>query len=76
MTMFDPLSAAAVLVMVGGLVTVLLEILVKDPGILQEIADDSRRFAEAPVNAVAAPAAQSERAAKAAAKGEPPRLAA
>jgi hypothetical protein len=77
MTTFDPVSAAAVLAMVGGLVAVLWEILAKNPRALVEMAGDSRRFAEAPLAAVGAPASRSSAdAAEAAAKAEHPRLAA
>ena len=77
MTTFDPVSAAAVLAMVGGLVAVLWEILAKNPRALVEMVGDSRRFAEAPLAAVAAPATRpAARAAEAAGKAEQPRLAA
>jgi hypothetical protein len=56
MTSFDLVSAAAVLVMVGGLVAVLWEILAKDPRGLLEMMDDSRRFAAAPLAGQPAPA--------------------
>lgn len=55
---FDALNAAAVLTIVAGLAAVLWEILAKNPRALLEIADDSRRFAEAPLAAAVAPATQ------------------
>ncbi|GIK96932.1 MAG: hypothetical protein BroJett029_11410 [Alphaproteobacteria bacterium] len=48
MASIDLISLAAVLLMFGGLVAVLWEILAKDPGSLFEMMEDSRRFAEVP----------------------------
>jgi len=51
MTSFDLVVFAAVVLMVGGLVAVLWEILTRDPRALLEMMSDSRRFAEAPLAA-------------------------
>lgn len=77
MISFDPVSAAVILVMLGGLAAVVAEILVKSPRALLEIADDSRRFAEAPLAAAAVRAARPSAAAPLAAQEtDQPRLAA
>jgi hypothetical protein len=49
MTSFDLVVFAAVMLMVGGLVAVIWEILTRDPRALLEMMSDSRRFAEAPL---------------------------
>lgn len=49
MASFDLVTLAAVVLAVGGLAAVLWEILAKNPGVLVEMMDDSRRFAEAPL---------------------------
>jgi len=56
MASIDLISLAAVLLMVGGLVAVLWEILAKDPRSLLEMMEDSRRFAEVPVTKGTLPA--------------------
>lgn len=77
MASFDLVSFAAVLFVVGGLAAVLWEILVKSPRSLIEMANDSRRFAEAPLMGDAAPAARrSAKTAERAANLNQPRLAA
>ena len=77
MTSFDLVSAAAVLLTVGGLVAVLWEVLAKDPRGLLEMMNDTRRFAEAaPARHVAPLSRRSTPAAKTAAEPDHPRLAA
>ena len=53
---FDLVTLAIAVLAVGGLAAVLLELLVKDPRGLLEMANDSRRFAEAPLASKTAPA--------------------
>jgi hypothetical protein len=77
MASFDVVTLAVAVLAVGGLAAVLAEILVKSPRSLLEMMDDSRRFAEAPLAGVHAPAARrSSHTPAAAANSNQPRLAA
>lgn len=75
MASFDLIYFAAAALMVGGLVSVLAETLLKDPRSLLEMMEDSRRFAEVPVR-VEETRRPATPAAKAAANQDHPRLAA
>ena len=58
MASFDLITLVVLAVAVGGLATVLGEILVKDPRSLAEIITDSRRFAESPMAVEQVPTAR------------------